>query len=115
MPGMSKIEAIIKPLKLHEVKDALDEAGFTSITVTDVKGRGQQKGIVQQWRGKKYCLDLLPKTKVEVVVPDEKIEKVIEVIQSTACTEEIGDGKIFVLPVQTVVRIRTKERDGEAL
>jgi nitrogen regulatory protein P-II 1 len=115
MTGISKIEAIIKPLKLHEVKDALDEAGFASITVTDVKGRGQQKGIVQQWRGKKYCLDLLPKTKIEVVVPEDKVEEVIEVIQSTACTGEIGDGKIFVIPVQTVVRIRTKERDGEAL
>lgn len=115
MTGISKIEAIIKPLKLHEVKDALDEAGFASITVTDVKGRGQQKGIVQQWRGKKYCLDLLPKTKIEVVVPEDKVEEVIEVIQRTACTGEIGDGKIFVIPVQTVVRIRTKERDGEAL
>ncbi|WP_255334020.1 P-II family nitrogen regulator [Methanosarcina sp. KYL-1] len=112
---MFKVEAIIKPLKLHQVKDALEEAGFPSLTVTDVKGRGQQKGIVQQWRGKKYCVDLLPKTKIEIVTSEDKVEEVINVIQSTAFTGEIGDGKIFIIPVGIVVRIRTGERDGDAL
>ncbi|WP_342674265.1 P-II family nitrogen regulator [Methanosarcina sp.] len=112
---MCKLEAIIKPLKLHQVKDALEEAGYPSLTVTDVKGRGQQKGIVQQWRGKQYCVDLLPKTKIEIVLPEDKVEEVIKVIQSTAYTGEIGDGKIFVIPIETVVRIRTGERNGDAL
>jgi nitrogen regulatory protein P-II 1 len=115
MTKMCKIEAIIKPLKLHQVKDALEEAGFPSLTVIDVKGRGQQKGIVQQWRGKKYCVDLLPKTKVEVVVAEDKVEEIIQLIQSTAYTGEIGDGKIFVIPIEAVIRIRTGERDGDAL
>ncbi|MCQ1534202.1 P-II family nitrogen regulator [Methanosarcina sp. KYL-1] len=115
MTQMFKVEAIIKPLKLHQVKDALEEAGFPSLTVTDVKGRGQQKGIVQQWRGKKYCVDLLPKTKIEIVTSEDKVEEVINVIQSTAFTGEIGDGKIFIIPVGIVVRIRTGERDGDAL
>ncbi|MDD3248223.1 MAG: P-II family nitrogen regulator [Methanosarcina sp.] len=115
MAKMFKVEAIIKPLKLHQVKDALDEAGFPSLTIIDVKGRGLQKGIVQQWRGKEYCVDLLPKTKVEVVVTEDKVEEIIQLIQSTAYTGEIGDGKIFVIPIETVVRIRTGERNGEAL
>ncbi|WP_048135925.1 MULTISPECIES: P-II family nitrogen regulator [unclassified Methanosarcina] len=115
MAKICKVEAIIKPLKLHQVKDALEEAGFPSLTVIDVKGRGQQKGIVQQWRGKKYCVDLLPKTKVEVVVAEDKVEEIIQLIQSTAYTGEIGDGKIFVIPIETVVRIRTGERNGDAL
>lgn len=112
---MRKIEAIIKPTKLHEVKDALEEAGFVSITVSDVKGRGQQKGIVQQWRGREYCVDLLPKTKIELVVEEKQVEDVIELIRKVADTGQIGDGKIFVLPVETVVRIRTGERDKDAL
>ena len=115
MTKMYKIEAIIKPMKLHEVKDALEEAGYPSLTVTDVKGRGQQKGIVQQWRGKKYCVDLLPKTKVELVVSEEKIEEIIQIIQSSAYTGTIGDGKIFITSIETVVRIRTGERNGDAL
>lgn len=115
MTKMYKIEAIIKPMKLHEVKDALEEAGYPSLTVTDVKGRGQQKGIVQQWRGKKYCVDLLPKTKIEIAAPEDQIEEIIKVIQSSAYTGEIGDGKIFVTPIETVVRIRTGERNGDAL
>ena len=115
MTKMCKVEAIIKPLKLHQVKDSLEEIGFPSLTITDVKGRGQQKGIVQQWRGKKYCMDLLPKTKIEVVLPEDKVEEIIKVIQSAAYTGEIGDGKIFVTPIETVVRIRTGERNGDAL
>lgn len=115
MTKMYKIEAIIKPHKLSEVKDALEEAGYPSLTVTDVKGRGQQKGIVQQWRGKKYCVDLLPKTKIEIAASEDKIEEIMKIIQSAAYTGEIGDGKIFVIPVETVVRIRTGEQNGDAL
>jgi nitrogen regulatory protein P-II 1 len=112
---MYKVEAIIKPTKLHEVKDSLEEAGFASLTVTEVKGRGQQKGMMQQWRGRKYCVDLLPKTKIELVLPEDKIDEVVELIRKTAATGEIGDGKIFIYPVESVIRIRTGERDGDAL
>ncbi|WP_319506557.1 P-II family nitrogen regulator [uncultured Methanolobus sp.] len=112
---MMKIEAIIRPTKIHEVKDALDEAGFESITVTDVKGRGKQKGVMQQWRGRKYCVDLLPKIKMELVINDEDVDKVVDVIVKTAETGSIGDGKIFIYPVSKIIRIRTGETDGEAL
>lgn len=112
---MMKIEAIIRPTKIHEVKDALDEAGFESVTVTDVKGRGKQKGVMQQWRGRKYCVDLLPKIKMEMVVNDESVDKVVDVIMKTAATGSIGDGKIFVYPVNKIIRIRTGETDGDAL
>ncbi|MFW5987051.1 MAG: P-II family nitrogen regulator [Methanohalophilus sp.] len=112
---MYKIEAIIKPTKLHEVKDSLEEAGFASLTVTEVKGRGQQKGMMQQWRGRKYCVDLLPKTKIELVLAEEKLDEVVELIRKTATTGEIGDGKIFIYPVQSVIRIRTGEVDEDAL
>ena len=112
---MRKIEAIVRPTKVDNVKTELEEAGFESLTQYDVKGRGKQKGIVQQWRGRKYCVDMLPKSKIEMIVSDDDVEKVIEIIQKTAATGEIGDGKIFVSPVETVVRIRTGERDGDAL
>ena len=112
---MQKIEAIIRPTKLHEVIEALEIAGCESLTVTEVKGRGKQKGIVQQWRGREYCVDLLPKTKIEVIVSKERTEEVIDVIVKTAETGNIGDGKIFVYPVEGVVRIRTGERDGDAI
>lgn len=112
---MMKIEAIIRPTKIHEVKDALDEAGFESVTVTDVKGRGKQKGVMQQWRGRKYCVDLLPKIKMEMVVADENVDKVVDVIMKVAATGSIGDGKIFIYPVTKIVRIRTGETDGDAL
>jgi nitrogen regulatory protein P-II 1 len=112
---MMKIEAIIRPTKIHEVKDALDAAGFESITVTDVKGRGKQKGVMQQWRGRKYCVDLLPKIKMEIVVHDENVDKVVDIIMKTAATGSIGDGKIFVYPVAKIIRIRTGETDGDAL
>jgi nitrogen regulatory protein P-II 1 len=112
---MMKIEAIIRPTKIHEVKDALDAAGFESITVTDVKGRGKQKGVMQQWRGRKYCVDLLPKIKMELVVNDENVDKAVEVIMKAAETGSIGDGKIFIYPVAKVIRIRTGETDGEAI
>ncbi|SFM79007.1 P-II family nitrogen regulator [Methanolobus profundi] len=112
---MMKIEAIIRPTKIHEVKDALDEAGFESVTVTDVKGRGKQKGVMQQWRGRKYCVDLLPKIKMEMVVKDEDVDSVVDIIVKTAETGSIGDGKIFIYPVSKIIRIRTGETDGEAL
>ncbi len=112
---MRKIEAIIRPMKLEEVKSALTDAGFVSMTVMEVRGRGQQKGLVQQWRGREYCVDLLPKTRIEVVVSERDVDKVVEVIQNTAATGSIGDGKIFVIPVERTIRIRTGEEDGEAI
>jgi nitrogen regulatory protein P-II 1 len=112
---MKKIEAIIRPVKLSDVKTALDEAGYHSMTITEVKGRGQQKGIVQQWRGREYCVDLLPKVKIEIVTPAEKVDEIINILKESAFTGNIGDGKIFVLPVEQTIRIRTGERDGEAL
>ncbi|MDI3539791.1 MAG: nitrogen regulatory protein 1 [Methanolobus sp.] len=112
---MMKIEAIIRPTKIHEVKDALDEAGFESVTVTDVKGRGKQKGVMQQWRGRKYCVDLLPKIKMEMVVNDHEVDKIVDIITKTAATGSIGDGKIFIYPIAKIVRIRTGETDGDAL
>ena len=112
---MRKIEAIVRPTKIHDVKAALEAAGFDSMTITDVKGRGKQRGMVHQWRGREYCVDLIPKIKVEVVVPEKLVEDVIDTIVKNASTGEIGDGKIFVYPVEKTVRIRTGERDGDAL
>jgi nitrogen regulatory protein P-II 1 len=112
---MRKIEAIIRPTKVQEVKDALDEAGFESMTLTEVKGRGKQKGVLQQWRGQKYCVDLLPKVKMELVVPAEKTDEAVAIILKHAKTGSIGDGKIFIYPVEKSIRIRTGETDGDAL
>ncbi len=115
MSEMRKIEAIIRPMKLEDVKTALSDAGFVSITVTEVKGRGQQKGLVQQWRGREYCVDLLPKTRVEIVLLEQDVDRVIEIIQGAAATGNIGDGKIFVIPVEAAMRIRTGETNKDAL
>lgn len=112
---MKKIEAIIRPTRIEDVKKALEEAGFSSMTITEVKGRGQQKGIVQQWRGQEYRVDIISKLKVEIVVRDNEVDRVISTIVEHARTCNIGDGKIFVLPVEKVVRIRTGEMDSEAL
>ena len=112
---MKKIEAIIRHNKLDDVKIALDEAGYASMTVTEVKGRGRQKGMVQQWRGREYCVDLLPKVKVEIVVPDDHLAKVLDFIKTSASTDNIGDGKIFVIPIESAMRIRTGETDGDAI
>jgi len=112
---MKMIQAIIRPGKVEDVKKALDDAGYTSLTTIEVKGRGRQKGITQMWRGEEYKVDMLPKVKVEVVVQDEKEDEVIELIRKSAHTGNIGDGKIFVLPVEKTVRIRTGEVDGKAL
>ena len=112
---MRKIEAIIKPFKLDEVKEALNAIGVQGITVSEVKGFGRQKGHTELYRGAEYVVDFLPKIKVEIVVGDDMVEKVTDAIQSAANTGRIGDGKIFVLPVGEAVRIRTGERGEEAI
>ena len=112
---MKKIMAIIRPEKITEVKLALEEKGFIGLTVTEVKGRGRQKGILQQWRGREYRVDMLPKVKLEIVVKDEEVEEVIQTIVSAARTGKIGDGKIFISDIVEVVRVRTGERGKEAL
>src|SRR3954470_17275717 len=112
---MKKIEAVIKPFKLDEVKDALNEAGIMGITVTEVKGFGRQKGHTELYRGAEYVIDFLPKVKVEVVVRDEMVGRVIEAIEKAARTGRIGDGKIFVTNVEEAVRIRTGERGEDAI
>ena len=110
---MKKIEAVIKPFKLEEVKEALAEAGIEGMTVTEVKGFGRQKGHTELYRGSEYTIDFLPKVKVEVVVAEAMVDKVVAVICSAAKTGSIGDGKVFVLPMGEAVRIRTGET-GEA-
>jgi nitrogen regulatory protein P-II 1 len=110
---MKKIEAIIKPFKLDDVREALSEIGVTGLTVTEVKGFGRQKGHTELYRGAEYVVDFLPKTKVELVVADNMVDRAIETITNAARTGKIGDGKIFVTTVEQVVRIRTGET-GEA-
>ncbi len=112
---MKKIEAIIKPFKLDEVKEALQEVGLLGITVTEAKGFGRQKGHTELYRGAEYVVDFLPKVKIEVVLPDDLVEKAIEAIQNAARTGRIGDGKIFVTSVEDVIRIRTGERGKDAI
>ncbi|MBI1865851.1 MAG: P-II family nitrogen regulator [Nitrospirae bacterium] len=112
---MKKIEAIIKPFKLDEVKDALSEVGIQGITVVEVKGFGRQKGHTELYRGAEYVVDFLPKVKLEIVVSDSLVSQVIDTIERTARTGRIGDGKIFVYPMDEVVRIRTGERGEAAL
>ncbi len=112
---MKTVEAIIKPFKLDEVKEALHEIGIQGITVTEVKGFGRQKGHTELYRGAEYVVDFLPKIKLQVVVTDELVDKVIQSICDAANTGRIGDGKIFVLPMEEVVRIRTGERGAEAV
>ena len=112
---MKKIEAIIKPFKLDDVKDALHEVGVSGITVTEVKGFGRQKGHTELYRGAEYVIDFLPKVKVEVVVEDVIVENVIEAITQAARTGRIGDGKIFVLPIDEAIRIRTGDRGADAI
>jgi len=112
---MKLIKAIIKPFKLDDVREALSEIGVTGITVSEVKGFGRQKGHTELYRGAEYVVDFLPKVKVETVVEDEAVEKVIEAISKAANTGKIGDGKIFVLNVEQAVRIRTGESGNDAL
>ena len=112
---MKKIEAIIKPFKLDEVKEALQEFGVQGLTVTEAKGFGRQKGQVERYRGSEFTVEFLQKLKVEVVVEDEKVTSVLEAIAEAAKTGEIGDGKIFISSIDSVVRIRTGDKDEEAL
>ncbi|PWR23877.1 P-II family nitrogen regulator [Zavarzinia compransoris] len=112
---MKKIEAIIKPFKLDEVKEALNEVGLKGITVTEAKGFGRQKGHTELYRGAEYVVDFLPKVKLEIVLEDDLVERAIEAIQSAARTGRIGDGKIFVSPVEQAIRIRTGETGTDAI
>ena len=112
---MKLIEAIIKPFKLDEVKDALNELGIMGITVSEVKGFGRQKGHTELYRGAEYVVDFIPKVKLEIAVSDDMVAKVIETIENAAKTGRIGDGKIFVMSLEEAVRIRTGEKGGEAL
>jgi nitrogen regulatory protein P-II 1 len=112
---MKKIEAIIKPFKLDDVREALSEIGVTGMTVTEVKGFGRQKGHTELYRGAEYVVDFLPKVKLELVVKDDQLERSIEAISQAARTGKIGDGKIFVYPVEQVIRIRTGETGPEAI
>ncbi|MDH4120937.1 MAG: P-II family nitrogen regulator [Deltaproteobacteria bacterium] len=112
---MKKIEAIIKPFKLEEVKESLSAAGILGITVTEVRGYGRQKGHTELYRGAEYVVDFLPKIKIEVVVADPLVDKAVEAIISAAKTGRIGDGKIFIIPVEEVIRIRTGERGEDAV
>jgi nitrogen regulatory protein P-II 1 len=112
---MKKVEAIIKPFKLDDVREAMGEIGITGMTVVEVKGFGRQKGHTELYRGAEYVVDFLPKVKIEVVVADDQVERCIETISEAARTGKIGDGKIFVSTVDRVVRIRTGEQDNDAI
>ncbi len=112
---MKKIEAIIKPFKLDEVKDQLNEKGAFGMTVTEVKGYGRQKGHTELYRGAEYTVDFLPKIKLEILVKDDQLDEIIQVIMQAAQTGKIGDGKIFVTDLQDVIRIRTEERGEDAI
>ena len=112
---MKRIEAVIKHFKLDDVKRSLTDAGIQGMTVTEVKGFGRQKGHIEQYRGTKYEVNFLPKIKIEVAVPDEKLEETVNIIMESARTGEIGDGKIFVYNLQDAVRIRTGEKKDEAI
>jgi len=112
---MKKIEAIIKPFKLEDVKDGLTEAGINGMTVSEVKGYGRQQGHTELYRGAEYVVDFLPKIKIEIVVADENVDNVVNIIKTNAKTGKIGDGKIFVTSVEKVIRIRTDEENEEAI
>jgi nitrogen regulatory protein PII len=112
---MKQIEAIIKPFKLDEVKEALTKAGIQGMTVEEVKGFGRQKGHTELYRGAEYSVDFLPKVKIQILVPDDKVVRVVEAIETSARTGKIGDGKIFITPVEEVIRIRTGEKGPDAI
>ncbi len=112
---MKRIEAVIKPFKLEDVKEALAEAEITGMTVSDVKGYGRQQGHSELYRGAEYVVDFIPKVKLDIIVSEENVDKVLEIITENARTGKIGDGKIFVSAIERVVRIRTGEEDREAL
>jgi len=112
---MKKIEAIIKPFKLDDVKDALNDLGIKGMTISEVKGYGRQKGHTEIYRGAEYIVDFIPKVKIEIVVEAERVDQVVDKIRAAANSGKIGDGKIFVLPVERVVRVRTGEEDHDAV
>ena len=112
---MKKIEAIIKPFKLDDVRESLSEIGITGMTATEVKGFGRQKGHTELYRGAEYVVDFLPKVRIEIVINDDQLERCLEVITKSARTGKIGDGKIFVSSVEKVIRIRTGEEDSDAI
>lgn len=112
---MKKIEAIIRPFKLEDVKVALVNAGIVGMTVSEVRGFGRQKGQVERYRGSEFTVEFLQKLKLEIVVDDSKVDTVVSSIQEAARTGEIGDGKIFISPIETVIRIRTSDRDSDAI
>lgn len=112
---MKKIEAIIKPFKLDDVKDALGSLGITGMTLSEVKGYGRQKGHTEIYRGAEYVVDFIPKIKIEIVVAADLVDQVVDTVRAAANTGKIGDGKIFVLPVERVVRVRTGEEDQDAV
>ncbi len=112
---MKKIEAIIKPFKLDEVKEALHEVGLQGITVIEAKGFGRQKGHTELYRGAEYVVDFLPKVKIELVIPDDILERAVEAIQQAAYTGRIGDGKIFISSIEEAIRVRTGEKENEAI
>jgi nitrogen regulatory protein P-II 1 len=112
---MKQIEAIIKPFKLDEVKEALTKVGIQGMTITEVKGFGRQKGHTELYRGAEYSVDFLPKVKIQILVPDDKVSQVVDAILQTSRTGKIGDGKIFIVPVEEVIRIRTGEKGADAI
>jgi len=112
---MKQIETIIKPFKLDEVKEALTKVGIQGMTIAEVKGFGRQKGHTELYRGAEYSVDFLPKVKIQILVPDEKATQVVDTVLKTARTGKIGDGKIFIIPVEEVVRIRTGEKGADAI
>lgn len=112
---MKKIEAIIRPFKLDDVRDGLKEIGIYGLTITEVKGYGHQKGHTEFYRGAEYRIDTLPKFKLEIVVPDKRVDEIVEAVIKLAHTGQVGDGKIFVLPVEQAIRIRSSEKGDEAL
>jgi nitrogen regulatory protein P-II 1 len=112
---MKRIEAIIKPERFEQVRLCLEETGYPGLMVTKIDGHGKQKGVTRQWRGREYKIDLLPKVKVELVVPDKDVKKIIKAISEICRTGEVGDGKIFISPVDNAVRIRTSEEGDAAL
>ena len=112
---MKKIEAIVKPFKLDEVKDALNGIGIKGMTVTEVKGYGRQKGHTEIYRGAEYVVDFIPKIKMEIIVSDDQVDQVVDTIVKVARTGKIGDGKIFISPVERIIRVRTGETDSEAV
>ncbi|OGW83664.1 MAG: transcriptional regulator [Omnitrophica bacterium RIFCSPLOWO2_01_FULL_45_10] len=112
---MKKIEVIIRPERLEAVRAALENAGCAGLMISEIEGHGKQKGVVQQWRGEKYKVDLLPKVKIEAIVRDEEVERLIKAVIDNARTGEVGDGKIFISPIENVIRIRTGENGESAI